>query len=106
MKPFQLWRSRAQIERKRPAAENHLGRGEQAVALFSGAGARGMRRQIARGGKGGPGRPVLAVIPAAGVGQVDRRRIDRLDLCLVSAAEALNAQHVNPSHGTLEVRCG
>jgi len=50
---------------------------------------------------GGEGRPSLAnfaVIPAPGVGQLDRR-IDCLNLRSILGADALNTQDVGPLHG-------
>ena len=44
MKPFELWRPGAQIEREWPAAEDYFRIREEAVAFLAGARARGARR--------------------------------------------------------------
>ena len=98
VKPFEPRRPGTQVERERPAAEDHLGVGEEAVALLAGARADRTRPQIARSGVGRPGLPIFAVEPASGIGQSDRR-IDRLDLLPILGAEALNYENVDPSHG-------
>ena len=71
MKPFELRRPGAQIERKRPAAEDYFRVGKEAIAFLAGSRARGTRRQIARRTEGRPGFAIFAVKPAR------RRRSNR-----------------------------
>ena len=100
MKPFQSRRPLAQVERKRPAAKDDLGLAEQAIAFLACACAGGARRQIARHGEGRPRLANFAVIPAAGVGQLDHR-IDRFNLRAILSADALDGQDVDFLHGDL-----
>src|ERR1700730_1426925 len=97
VKPFQSWRSRAQIERKWPAADNYLCCAKKPVALLRGSHPRRAGRQVARRGELGPGFANLAVEPAAGVDQLNRR-VGRLDLGTICGADALGGQNVNRSH--------
>jgi hypothetical protein len=98
MEPRQPRRPRAQIERKRKAADDHFGFAEQPVALGARANAGGPAGEIARAGIGRPGLADLAVEPAAGVGETDSR-IDRLDLGAVGRAEAMDGDDVDGAHG-------
>src|SRR5229473_2009787 len=97
VKPFQPRRPGAQIERKRPAAEDHVGLGEQPVAFLAGPPAGAVRREIAGRRIGGPSLTVFAVEPAAGVGQPDPW-IDRLDPRPLRRADALDAQNIDAWH--------
>src|SRR5215472_15713082 len=97
MKPLQLRRPGAQVERKRPAAENDLGFSEQTIAFFAAPAAVGAGSQIARGGIGRPRLAVFAVEPAARRGQSDRR-INRLDFRPLGGCETLDIEDVDASH--------
>ena len=100
MEPLELRRAGAQIERKRPGAEDHLGLGEQPVALLARPRAVGVAAEVARRGVGRPCLPDLAVVPAAGVRQ-PHRRVDGLDLRPLRVAEARDGEDVDGSHALL-----
>ena len=97
MKPFESRRPRPQVERKRPAAENHLRVGEEPVTLLTGSRADRAGPQIARSRVGRPGLAIFTVEPAARVGHSDRG-IERLYLGPLRGAEALNGENVDRSH--------
>jgi hypothetical protein len=69
----------AQIERKWPAAQDYFRFSQEAIAFLVGPRARGAWRQVPCRGEGRPSLANFAVIPAPGVGQLDRR-IDCLNL--------------------------
>src|SRR4029077_9546171 len=103
VKPFQLRRAGSQIERKRPAAEDHFRFGEDPVALLAGSLTGRVSREIARRGVGGPGVAVFAVEPAAGIDQLDRR-IDRRDPGLVPRADSLGHPAIEAFHNWSRTR--
>src|SRR6516165_6729022 len=100
MKPSEPWRPCAQIERKRPAAEDDFGSGEETVAFLAAPRAGGARPQVAGRRIGWPGFAIFAVEPAAGVGQ-SNPLIDGFDLGPIRHAQALNVQDVDRLHGVL-----
>src|SRR5579875_1671408 len=112
MKPPQPRGARPQIERERPAAQDDFGRGQQSVAFFARAATERAGRQIARDGKGWPSLADLAVKPAAGIGEPNRR-IARLDARPLGRARALDDKYVDFTHryfrfgqnGPLDCRC-
>src|SRR5262245_31096089 len=97
VEPLELWRTRAQVARKRPATQNYLRFGKEAVALLAAAPTRGARRQVARRSKGRPSLANFPIVPAAGVGQANGR-IDGLNLPTFLGADALDAQDVDVTH--------
>src|ERR1700730_2701115 len=99
MKPLQARRPRAQIERKRPAAENDFRLREQAITIRAGSRSGGSGCQITRRSIGGPGFPVIPVEPASGFGQ-SNRRIDSLDLGAIGGVETLDIQDLDFLHGS------
>src|SRR6202050_5927348 len=98
MKPFQPRCPGAQIERKWPAAQNYFRFSQEAITFLVGPRAHGAWRQVPRRGKGRPSLANFAVIPAPGVGQLNRG-IDCLNLRSIFGTDALNTQHVGPLHG-------
>ena len=94
VQPFQLRRPRLQVERKRPAADDDLRRGQQPVALRARPVTRRPRRQIARHGIIGPGVADFAVEPAASVDHA-HARIDRRDLGDVAGGDALTSARMS-----------
>jgi hypothetical protein len=105
MKPFQPRCPDAQIERKWPAAQDYFRFCQEAIAFLLGPRARSAWRQVTRRGEGWPSLAYFAVIPAPGVGQLDRR-IDGLNLRSIFGTDALNTQHVGPLHGYSPDRWG
>src|SRR5205807_3373275 len=97
MKPFQPRRPGAEVERKRPAAEDNFRLGEQPVALLAGAAAGAVRPQVTGSGIGRPGLAIFAVEPAAGIGQPDPG-IDRLDLRPLRRTDPLDRKNVDLWH--------
>src|SRR6516165_12400466 len=100
MKPSEPWRPCAQIERKRPAAEDDFGSGEETVAFLAAPRAGGARPQVAGGRIGRPGFAIFAIEPAAGLGQ-SNPLIDGFDLGPIRRTQALNVQDVHGLHGVL-----
>src|SRR5271167_4922199 len=82
------------------ATNDYFSFGEEAIAFLAGSRARGAWCQVACRGEGRPCFANFAVIPAASVGQLDRR-IDCLNLRSILGADALNSQDVDPRHGCL-----
>jgi hypothetical protein len=100
VKPFQAGCAGTQVERERPAAEDDVSVGEKAIALLTGSLADGARCEVSFDGEGGPGFAILAIEPASGIGQLDRR-IDGLDLRSVFGAEAHEGEDVKVWHRAL-----
>ena len=98
VKPLELWRTGAQVTRKRPSPANHLRFGEQAVALLAAARTRGARRQVAQRGKGWPGLANFPVVPAASVASGGRPG-QRPRVPAFLGTDALeDAQHIDVAH--------
>ena len=96
VKPFQAGCAGTQVERERPTAKDDIGIREKAVALLAGSPASGVWCEVSFHGKGGPGFAILAIEPASGIGQLNRR-IDGLDLRSVFSAEAHEGKDLNSS---------
>jgi hypothetical protein len=94
VKPFQAGCAGTQIDRERPGAKDDIGVGEKAVALLAGSPAGGVWCEVSFHGKGGPGFAILAIEPASGIGQLNRR-IDGLYLHSVFGAEAHEGKDLN-----------
>src|SRR5262245_30585614 len=98
MEPLEARRPCPEIERKRPAAQDHFRLGQEAVALRARARRTGARTEVAIDAPLRPCLPVLVVEPAAGVDHA-QARVETRDLRQLCIGDGLDDKDVHRAHG-------